>query len=50
MKEIFKKLHLYTILMQGISIIFIDQMPTYVVFKASTFCSGIRISAVYHVV
>jgi len=26
-------MHLYTILIQAISIIFIDQMPTYLVFK-----------------
>ena len=32
-KEIFKQIHLYTILIQGICIIFIDQMPTYLVIK-----------------
>jgi len=32
-RKFLKQIHLYTILIQGISIIFIDQMPTYLVFK-----------------
>jgi hypothetical protein len=35
--------HLYPILIQGISTIFIDQMPNYLVFKKSTFSAGIKI-------
>jgi hypothetical protein len=35
-KIIFKEIHLYTILIQGISTIFIDQMPTYLCFQKST--------------
>jgi len=43
-QEIFHKIHLYAILKKEISIIFIDQMPTYIVFlKKSTLCSGITI-------
>jgi len=32
-RKLFKQVHLYTILIQEISIIFIDQMPTFLVLK-----------------
>jgi len=39
--EIFKQIHLYTIvIIQGISTTFIDQMPTYLVFKKVHFMLG----------
>jgi hypothetical protein len=41
-QEIFQTT-LYTILIRGISIIFIDQIPNYLVFKQGTFCAGIKI-------
>jgi len=40
--KFFKQIHLYTMLIQGISITFIDQIPTYLVFK-STFYAGTKI-------
>ena len=42
-QEFFKQIHLHTILKQGISIIFTDHMPTYLVLKKSTFDAGIKI-------
>ena len=42
-REFFKQIHVCTILIQGISIIFIHQMPIYLVFKKSTFYAGIQI-------
>jgi hypothetical protein len=42
-EENFQTLDVYTVLMQGISTIFIDQMPTYLVFKKSILYAGIRI-------
>ena len=32
-QELFIQIHIYTILTQGISTVFIEQMPTYLVFK-----------------
>ena len=43
MRKIFKHIYLYAILIQGTSTIFIDQMPTYHVFKKSAFYAGIKI-------
>jgi hypothetical protein len=40
--KLFKQIHLYTILLHGISIIFIDQMPTHLVLKKSKFYAGIK--------
>ena len=41
--EIFQKIHLYTILIPGITIILTNQMPTYLILKKSTFYTGIKI-------
>ena len=41
--KIFTQIHLYTISIQGISTIFIYQMPTYTVFKKSTFYLDVKI-------
>jgi hypothetical protein len=38
-----RELPAYTILTQGTSTTFMDQMPTYLLFKKSTFYAGIRI-------
>jgi len=32
------QIHLYTILQQGINIIFIDQLPNYLIFKKYILC------------
>ena len=40
--EIFKEIHLYTVLVQRISTIFIDQMQTHIFPRKSTFYVGIR--------
>jgi len=37
-KEIFKQIHLYTILIQGICLIFVEQMSTYLVIKKYILC------------
>jgi len=42
-RKLFKQIHLYTILIQGIRTIFIDQILTYLVFEKSTFFAGIKI-------
>ena len=39
----FTQIHLYTILIQGMNIIFIDQMQTYLVSKKVHFYAGIKI-------
>ena len=39
----FKQIHAYTILVQGINTIFVHQMLIYRVFKKSTFYAGIKI-------
>jgi hypothetical protein len=49
-QETFKQIGLYTILIQGTSTIFIDQMPTYLVFKKVHFMMASEFSSVYHVV
>jgi hypothetical protein len=41
--KFFKQINLYTVLLQEISIIFIGQMPTYLVFKKSIYYAGINI-------
>jgi hypothetical protein len=46
----FKQIFLYTILMQGISSIFIDQMPTYLVLKNVHFMLESKFSTAYHIV
>ena len=47
-RKFFKEIHLYTILMQGISIIFIDQMPAYFIFKTVRSKLATIFSTVYH--
>ena len=42
-QKIFKQIHVYTILIQAISTIFLDQMQAYTVHKKSMFYAGIRI-------
>jgi hypothetical protein len=42
-RKLFKQIHLYTILIQGTSTIFVDQVATYLVLKKSTFFAGIEI-------
>jgi len=44
----FKQIHLYTILIQGISVIFTDQMQTYVVYKKVHFMLASKFPAVCH--
>jgi hypothetical protein len=43
-KKIFKRINLYTILIQEISTILIDQMPTYLVFKKVIFMLASKLS------
>ena len=42
-RKVYKQINLYTILIQEKSNIFVDQMPTCLVFKKSTFYAGINI-------
>jgi len=49
-RKLSKQIHLYTILKQGISIIFIDQMPTYFVFTKVRSMLAKKFSTVYHLV
>jgi len=49
-QEIFKQIHLYTMLIQGLSITFIDQMPTYLVFKKVHSMLAQKVSTIYHLV
>jgi hypothetical protein len=49
-RKFFKEIHLYTILIQGISIIFIDQMAAYFVFKTVRSKLATIFSTVYHLV
>jgi len=46
----FKQIHLYTILIQGISTIVIDQMPACLVFKKVHFMLASTVATVYQVV
>jgi hypothetical protein len=49
-KKTLKQIHLYTILIQEISIIFIDQMTTYLVFKKAHSLLASKFPTVYHLV
>jgi hypothetical protein len=48
--KIFKQIHQYTVLIQGISTIFIDQLPTYHAFRKVHSSLASEFSTVYHVV
>jgi len=43
-------MYLYTLIIQGISTIFIDQMPNYLVFKKVHFMLETKFSTIYHAV
>jgi len=49
-QDFFRQFHLHTLLIQVISTIFIDQMPTYLVFKKSKFYSVSKFLAACHIV
>jgi len=49
-RKFFKQIHPYIILVQGISIILIDQMPAYLVFKKVHSVEAKKFSTVYHLV
>jgi hypothetical protein len=49
-KKIFKQIHQYTVLIQGISNIIIDQLPTYHAFGKLHSVLASEFSTVYHIV
>jgi hypothetical protein len=49
-RKIFKQIHQYTVLIQGISTIFIDQLPTYHAFRKVHCILASGFSTIYHAV
>jgi len=50
MMDLSKEVHLYTVLIQGISTVVTDQMPNFHVFRKIGFVLGSEFSTLYNVV